>query len=120
MAEPVTLSITAGLPYSRRMRVSGAKSVWPTADAYEVRSQIRVGKDVSSALVAELTPFLSASYDGTDIVVELELTGAETRTLGPGNYDIIISDKGAVDANGLTILSGKVKIKSTITAATDD
>lgn len=117
---PVELAIRAGLPYARRIRVTGGKTYWPEAGSFEVRSNIRTGKTVDTALVADLTPFLSASYDGEDIVVTLSMTGAQTRSLGNGYYDIVLSDRGAEDARALSILSGKVKMSGLVTAAASD
>lgn len=118
-ATPVELGITAGLPYSRRFRVHDGTNIWPTLDDFEVRSHVRAGKTSLTPLLTDLTPFLVPTLDGTDIVVDLKLTGAETRTLLKGFFDIVISDKGDVDARALPIASGRVKIGSLVTAASD-
>lgn len=115
----VELAMTAGLPYSRRFRITNGKSVWPTLDLLEVRSQVRVRKQPTSALVGALTPFLTPSYDGDDIVIDLELTGAQTRTMIKGYYDIVVSDVGATDERALSIASGKVKVGTLVTEAAD-
>lgn len=116
---PVALEMTAGLPYSRRFRVQDGKLVWPTLDTFEVRSQIRKRKTPTSELLGALTPFLTPSYDEDDIVVDLELTGAQTREVVGGYYDIIISDVGTTDARAIPIASGKVKVGTLVTEAAD-
>lgn len=115
----VELAMTAGLPYARRFRVQGGKLVWSNLDQMEVRSQIRQRKTPTSPLVGALTPFLTASYEGDDILIDLELTGAQTRAMVKGYYDIIISDVGTTDARALPVASGKVKVSTLVTEAAD-
>lgn len=116
---PVDLEVTAGLPYARRFRVTGATSIWPVLETVEVRSQVRSKKTVASPLVFDLTPYLTRSTDAGDIVIDLELTGAETRTLVKGYYDIILSDAGIEDARAISIAAGQVKVSVLVTAASD-
>lgn len=119
--ESVTLAMTAGLPYHRRVRVMNGKALWPTLDSFEVRSQIREGKTEATALLGVLTPYLTKSFDGVDIVVDIDLTGEQTREIPiSGSYDIVISDPGPEDARAFPILAGKIKVKALVTAATDE
>ena len=117
----VELAMTAGLPYRRRIRVTGATSMWPTLDDFEVRSQIRAGRDVNSQFLHDLGQYITPSIEGDDIILTLELTGAQTRLLPvKGNYDVIISDPGVDDAKALPALSGKIKVGQLITGPADD
>jgi len=119
-AVPVDLEMTAGLPYKRRVRVSGAALIWPTQDSYEVRGQLRVGKLPTSQLIANLGQYLNAFIELGDIVVDIGLTGSQTRTLSTGYYDLVLSDPGAIDARAIRILFGKVKIKTLMTGVSGD
>lgn len=120
MADSVELSLTAGLPYSRRARVIGAANIWSAVDQFEVRSQVRAGKTESSLFLFDLRPYLTPTIDGEDIVIDLVLTGHDTRLVPKGYYDIIISDPGETDARALPVLSGKIKVNLLVTAATDE
>jgi hypothetical protein len=113
----VTLTVVAGLPYQRRFRILGGRKIWATRDLFEVRSHVRVRRLVTSQLLFDLTPFLKADYEADDIVVDLEMTGEDTRKAVKGYFDIIVSDVGSEDARALTIASGKVKVSTTVTAA---
>lgn len=118
-SDSVELSVVAGLPYRRRFRVVNGTSLWATLDAFEVRSQIRDGKTTEATLLGSLVPHLTPSIDNLDIVIDLDMSGADTRALPAGYYDIILSDVGTEDERGLRISNGKIKIGSLITAATD-
>lgn len=118
--QPVDLIMTAGLPYSRRIRVTGATSIWSNLADFEVRSQIRVERSASSTLKANLTPFLSAEIEDDDIVVTLTLSGRDTRVIPSGFYDMIISDVGSEDVRAISVLSGQIKKRVLITAAADE
>ncbi|WP_028637708.1 hypothetical protein [Nocardioides sp. URHA0032] len=120
MADPTPLDVQAGVPYSRRIRITDGKNLWANLADFEVRSQVRAGRQITSPLKADLRPFLAASFDGNDIVIDLTLTGADTRTLVGGNYDILVTDTGATDALGLRVLHGTLTIAPTTTAATDE
>lgn len=120
---PVDLEMTAGLPYTRRVRVTGAALVWPDTDSFEVRSQFRAGKTPDTALIADLGQFLTSSVQAGDIVIDIALSGADTRALLPnlkGYYDIVISDPGIEDLRALPILSGRVKLGTLVTGASDE
>lgn len=117
---PVDLELVAGLPYARRFRVTGAASIWPTVESFEIRSHIREGRNENTPLVGRLDLFLTSTIEGQDVVVDLTLTGEQTRSIVKGFYDIIISDPGTEDARALSISSGKVKVSYLRTAATDE
>lgn len=109
------LTIVKGLPYRRSIRVKGGVNVWPTVDDFEVRSQVRVSDDPSSTLKTDLAPYITARIDGLDIVLDLAMTGAESRTVLGGYYDIVVSDKGHTDLNAIRVLGGKFNVKPLIT-----
>lgn len=118
VSQPVELILTAGLPYNRRFRVIDGVNVWPTEYTYEARSHIRVAKTFTSRLLFDLTPFLTVTIEGNDILVTLALTGEDTRAIAPGKgyYDIILSDVGAEDDRAISISSGTVTVKTIVTA----
>jgi len=115
---PVPLSITGGLPYSRRFRLINGTTVWPTLGDFEVRSQMREGQTVTSALLADLRLFMTPSLDDTDIIISLSMTGAETRALPKaGFYDIVISDIGTDDAQAVLVVpASPIAVGSLVTA----
>jgi hypothetical protein len=116
----VPLKCRAGIPYRRRFRLVDGAAIWSTVESFEVRSQIRDKKDSSSELLGSLTPYLTKFIEGNDIVVQLEMTGAQTRTLPKkGYYDIIISDPGVEDDRAIPISSGRITVRSLITEAAD-
>ena len=109
------LTLVGGLPYSRRIRVKKAAITWPTTNDFEVRSQVRVSASKSATLKATLTPYISASVDGEDIVLDLHMNGGSTRTLSGGYYDIVLSDKGSMDSRAIRVLGGKLTIQPLVT-----
>lgn len=119
-SEPVDLVMTAGLPYRRRFRMGGVAAIWPTLPEFEVRSQIRAGKDETTELLYNLAQHITPSIDGVDIVLDLVLTGADTRVIPKkGYYDIIVSDPGVTDQRAIPASSGKIKVGLLVTAAVD-
>lgn len=120
MSEPTDLAMQAGIPYARRIRITDGKNLWASLDAFEVRSQVRAGRQTSSPLKYDLTPHLTPSFDANDIVVDLVLTGAQTRTMVGGNYDMLVTDAGAVDAQGMRVLHGTLTVEPTTTDAADE
>lgn len=120
MSEATNLAMQAGIPYARRIRITGGKNLWATLDAFEVRSQVRSGRQVSTPLKYDLTPHLTPSFDANDIVIDLALTGAQTRTVLGGNYDMLITDAGTTDAQGMRVLHGTLTVEPTTTDAADE
>lgn len=119
MAETIEVLVTGGLPYGRRIRFEGVinNDLWPDLNSLEVRSELRVGKAYTTALIKDLRPYLTPVIEGSDLVVELNWTGADTRELVNGYFDIIVSDPGPEDARALRVGPFKVKVKSTTTGA---
>ena len=109
-------SITRGLPFARSFRITDGKNVWPNLVDFEVRSQMRLTKAPTSAIVANLHDFMTADFDANDIVITWTMTGAQTYALtGGGYYDILVSDAGATDERAIPISSGKIKVLDTTT-----
>lgn len=104
------LTLRAGVPYARRFRVVGAANVWPTLGDVEVRGQVRARRSHDAALVLDLAPYITPSIEGEDIVGDISMTGAETRTMVSGHYDIVLSDPGDVDARLVPVLQGEFKV----------
>lgn len=119
MSEPVDLNMQAGEPYARRIRLTDGKTTWATLGDFEIRAQVRAGRNTTAPLKADLGPHLTPSYDANDIVIDLSLTGAETRAQAGGYYDLFISDPGADDARAIRLLHGVVRVTAAITDAED-
>jgi hypothetical protein len=113
----VELNLTGGLPYSRRIRVTDGAKIWPTLDLLEVRSEVRVSPIWTSRLKATLSPFITPSIEGDDLILDLKLTGAQTRELSGGHYDVVVTDKGSVDDRGIRVLKGVLRIEQLTTGA---
>lgn len=118
------IALVAGEPFARKITVTGATAIWPTLDLLEVRSQVRSGRSETNRLLYDLEPHLAVSIVGVDVVIDLTLTGAETRDLNDvlgdtAYYDMFISDVGPADVRALKIQFGKVGVESNVTAGTD-
>lgn len=114
-----TLTVQAGEPYSRRIRVTDGTDIWPDLDDFEVRCQVRSGTSERYSLLDDLTPFLTPDIDGDDIVIDLAMTGADTRAAKSGYYDLILSDIGETDVRAIRILDGRFEVEPVITSAGD-
>lgn len=115
MAE-TDLTVQAGEPYNRQIRVVDGKTIWSSLADFEVRSQVRGRQSVTSRLLADLGESMTAAFDGNDIVISLALTGQDTYALSSGFYDVFLSDVGVVDARAIRVLHGKLDV----TPATTD
>lgn len=111
----VDLNVTGGLPYARRIRIRDGTKVWPSVDDFEVRSEVRSSNKYSSRLKFTLSPYITSSIDGSDIVLDLRMTGSETRQLYGGFYDMIVSDKGGADVRAIRILKGRLLVEHLVT-----
>lgn len=124
--DPADLRVVQGLPLTRTYRFVGAAAVWPGAVGCEVRAQIRARS--SYPVLLDLTPYLSAPAVvaagegvGTDIVVTLSMTGADTRLVTRGVYDLYLSDDGPQDVRAMRVAraDGKAARVSVQRAITD-
>lgn len=113
----VDLRIQPGVPYARTWRVVDGQNLWATLGAFEVRSEVRAAQAGGGSVLYDLGAHMTKALDGNDITVSLSLTGAQTRALAGGYYDIILSDTGTTDANALRIPGGRVRLGDTVTAA---
>lgn len=111
------LNINAGLPYNRRIRIKGAAKTWPSLDDFEVRCQLRVSASAKSRLKQTLSSYFLPSIDGEDIVLDLKLTGANTRVLPSGYYSVVVSDKGSIDERAIEVLRGHLRVRPMATGA---
>lgn len=120
MSTPTAFNLKAGVPYSRRLRITDGTLVWASLDDFEVRWQVRTGTSDKYPLVFDVTPFLTVSLDDSDIVIDLAMTGADTRAAKSGYYDVLVSDVGTVDARALPpIAYGRFDVEPVITSAAD-
>lgn len=124
------LEIVAGRPFAREIRAVGQAAIWPTVNSVEVRSQARIGPSENYPLIDEdgtlgnLHQWMTVSIDGADVVIDMSLTGAQTRALAEKitnntYYDVWLSDVGPTDARALRLLQGRLLKESSITAAAD-
>lgn len=113
----LVLSIRSGLPFARRVRVTDGKNIWPSLTDFEARMQIRSSRDSESVLKFDFTSYLVKSFDNNDILIDWNLTGAQTRELPSGYFDLILSDVGTTDSRAIQALQGYFQILSTVTAA---
>lgn len=117
MSTATTLSVQAGEPYTLHITLTDGKDTWPSLDDCEVRAQIRRYRSATSDLILDLTPFLTATFDGNNITVDLALTGGQTRTLRGGHYDVVISDTGTSDERAIVLVHGTVDVTPIVTSA---
>lgn len=124
--DPTDLTIKAGRPFAREIRAVGQAAVWPNVNAVEVRSQARIGRSEQYPLIdpalGNLHQFMDLRIDGADVVIDMALTGADTRALAEhitANtfYDVWLSDVGTTDERALQLLEGRLIVEHTITAA---
>jgi hypothetical protein len=119
------LSMTAGAPFHQRIRMVGVKSIWSTVELLEVRAQMRVGPKSSDDLIVNLHDFMTYSFVGDDLVIDLDMTGGQTRALytlqwGPfkkGYFNVIASDVGVEDARSVVVPTVTIQITGTTTSA---
>lgn len=116
-SESVRFSVKAGLPFGRRVRVTDGKNIWDNVDDFEARMQIREEESSTSHLKYDFTPHLVKSFDGNDIVIDWNLTGAQTRDLKFGYFDLVVSDVGATDARAIHVIHGYLSLDSITTTA---
>lgn len=109
------LNMTAGLPYNRRIRIKDGKNVWSLLGDFEIRSEVRVSESPTATLKTTLSSFFNASFDVNDIILDLNLTGKDTRSLSGGYYDVVLSDTGSVDARAIRVLFGRLQLEQMVT-----
>lgn len=112
------LNLKAGLPFSRRIVVRSGMGLWASLNLFEARMQLRELADRNSCIIADLSSYLTKSYDGEDIVINWSMTGSQTRSLQSGYYDLILSDVGSTDANAIQALYGYLNVDSVVTSST--
>jgi hypothetical protein len=113
----ITLTVQAGEPFAQQIRIRDGQNVWASLGDFEVRAQVRQYRSTTSDLVVDLTPFLTVSLDANDILITLSLTGAETRAIRGGQYDVIVSDIGTTDARAVVLIYGTVEVSPVVTSA---
>lgn len=124
-----SLTMTAGKPFSQKIRVTDGKDVWPNLGDFEVRAQLRAGRTTSDSLIANLHESMSSSFDANDIVIDWSLTGEDTRSMfglstwpakrKRGFFNIILSDVGTVDGRALVVPTISLTMEDTTTTASD-
>lgn len=110
--EPVTFAITQGEPYTLAATITNGAVEYP--GGVTLTGQIR--KSAQNRLWLDITDRLSAAVSGNDLVVTLALTGADTRQVRAGVYDIFIYDAGdAEQSRAVRILHGPVTVEYAVT-----
>lgn len=113
--DPVTFAITQGEPYTLAATITNGAVEYPSG--VTVAGQIR--KSAHNRLWLDITDRLSTSVSGSDLVLTLELTGADTRQVRAGVYDIFIFDAGDEDqSRAVRILHGPVTVEYAVTKDT--
>lgn len=120
MSDVVDLTFKAGIPYRRRWVLTDGTNLWADASDCEVRCQVRGGTSTSTVLKMDLTPHLSVTIEGDNVVATLLMTGADTRVAKGGYYDMVISDTGTTDARAVRLGRGKISVEPTPTSAEDE
>lgn len=105
-----SFDLTAGAPFIKTFRVKNAKLVWASIDDLEVHAHLRTGLSSKTTLVADLRDYMTYVYDGNDLVITLQMTGADTRTIYNrmpeekiAYFNIVVSDLGTVDSRAIVI-----------------
>lgn len=107
------LQIQAGLPFNQVARIVDGKTLWATLDLFDVTLIVREAYDRGSLLLVDLSRFVTATYDANDIVLTWSMTGADTRTLTSGYYDMVVSDVGDTDVQAIQVLCGWFRVTPT-------
>jgi len=105
-ASATKLEVARGFPFSKNVRISNGKNVWPTLDLVEAKMLIRKTKSTASDVLKDFTPYLHLDFDGNDLVVSWSLSGQETLDLVSGYYELVISDAGPQDTRAIRALYG--------------
>lgn len=100
--------VQAGEPFSRVVRLLNGTSIWATTSDFEVRAQVREEQTMPSKLILDLSPFITKSVDGVDLIATLTLTGEKTRLLKNGFFDVFFSDTGATDGKAIRAFKGTI------------
>jgi hypothetical protein len=108
--QPGVLPVVQGAPLDLTITVEGAAARWP--DGREARGQIRAQPE-SALVIFDMTPHLTTSVDGADVLVELHLTGAQTRKIVDGVFDIFVA--GPEQTAPLKVWGGAVKVELAVT-----
>lgn len=111
------LTVIGGQPFTLRVRMKAGIDMWATLDLFEARMQVRDRPNEWGKLLNDLSDYLTTSYDGDDVLVDLAMTGQETRALRSGFYDMFVSDTGTTDTKAVRLLYGTFTADRAITAA---
>jgi len=103
--------LVQGVPLDLEVTVEGGAARWP--GGFEARGQVRTSPR-STTVHFDLTPHLTSRADGADVVVELHLTGAHTRQIDGGVFDIYVAEGDAQTA-ALRVLSGTFTVERAVT-----
>lgn len=111
--EDVTpLAITQGEPFALTATVTDGALIYP--ENAIARGQIR--KAAGNRLYLSLSERITIGYDGDDLILSMQLTGADTRKVQPGVYDVFVQDFGDPDeTRAIRILHGPVEVEYAVT-----
>lgn len=113
--QPVPLSGVCGTPVEITSTVTGGAAFWPS-DNRQVYGAVRVTP--TSAVIVDLSPYLSAATVGADVKVTLSLPGSVTRLFTiRSKYDVRIAELGANEADALRVMHGPVIFERAYVAA---
>lgn len=117
MTKDKPLRVQAGSPYALRVVIANGTSLWTDLSDFDVRSQIRSGEGSQFPLRGDLTPFLTKSFEGDNIVITLNMTGSQTRVLKSGYCDMLVSDVGSADDKAIRVRIGIIEVLPIVTSA---
>jgi hypothetical protein len=103
------IDVVQGVPLDIQVTVEGGAARW-TGERI-VASQVR---NASGRLLVDLSEFFTSAVVGADVVVEAHLTGAQTRLLRSGVYDVFVYDD-PTQARGLRVLDGELRVARAVT-----
>lgn len=101
-------NIKLGLPFTEQIRVRNGINVWATLDSFTIIFGLRETQDPNSRPIMSLTSYVTASYDGDDIVLVWSMSGVMTRALRDGYYSLVLSDIGSNPSRAIEVISGQL------------
>lgn len=124
MAKQVPFHITSGLPFSKTIitTLPNGRSWWTTGSEFEALAQIRESNTYESPLILDIAAYITMTFNSPDeVVLELVMSGAETRLVtSSGYYDIILSDNLTADEQAIQVISGPVHRTAVVSSDTEN
>ncbi len=114
----IPLALVEGEPFAAEVRVPNGATLWP--DSRIFYANVRRGPGYPVLL--DLQPFLKPREDDADLIVRVEMTGADTRAIAEkldganAQYDAFIGETGNNEARAVKIIrTSPVTIERSVT-----